>query len=163
MFRSVTLCIYILDYGFWTYIANYWYNIIDSSLSFEEAISTCNIKGGVLYESPDRATNNEVTDMAYAAIGDSLIWLGIINPNEDENFLYASNNQSLLWTNWWNQSSDPRGDCILMSTDTGRWIDVNCTEETQQAICVSNDPVNGDAAIVDGKILLLILDIFSYG
>ena len=129
-------------------------------MTLEEAISNCKIKGGILYESQDRSINNKVKDIAYNLLGDSLVWLGIGKSNADENFYFASNNESLLWENW-NQSSDPRGDCVLMSTDNGKWIDVNCIEETQQAICVSNIPVNGDAAILDGKHLFTITEPLS--
>ena len=105
-------------------------------LNQANAKAYCKSQGGILFEPKSAQVNKNVAKFAKDTIGNwkFWIWLGIHYTNGQ--FVYESDDKSIVWKNW--KSGQPDGDgkenCVALETISYKWADVYCNE-TYNFIC----------------------------
>ena len=88
----------------------------------------CKSQGGILFEPKSAQVNKNVAKFAKDTIGNwkFWIWLGLHYTNGQ--FVYESDDKSIVWNNW--KSTQPIGDgnCVALETINYKWGDVGCNE-----------------------------------
>ena len=103
------------------------YKYIEESLSWAAAVNACKEADSKLALVNNNAANEQVMQFV---TGDTLIWVGI-SDNQEEGVWRYSNNQKVGDFNKWVEGSPDGGEdenCASMSSD-GSWDDKNCTLE----------------------------------
>ena len=101
--------------------------------TYEEALDHCNIDGGKLAEPKSVEANNDIVTLANNSISGSLIgvWIGIDDKSIEGKFTYATDGESVKFTNWNRGQPDNAGgneDCAHLWKGHGfRWNDVGCS------------------------------------
>ena len=133
-FRHVTYsCFFAVPQGKWIQIHDKVYYFSNYKLSFEDAEYSCKDNGGKLFEPKSESINNEVTEMA-GRLGQNHPWLGIHDIFTEDNFVYASKNTSITWTNWDPNEPNDRykiyggEDCVELRLRDMKWNDVVCSK-----------------------------------
>ena len=97
-------------------------------LNQANAKAYCKSQGGILFEPKSAQVNKNVAKFAKDTIGNwkFWIWLGIHYTNGQ--FVYESDDKSIVWNNW--KSTQPNGDgnCVALETINYKWGDVGCNE-----------------------------------
>ena len=97
-------------------------------LNQANAQAYCKSQGGILFEPKSAQVNKNVAKFAKDTFGNwkFWIWLGIHYTNGQ--FVYESDNKSIVWNNW--KSTQPNGDgnCVALETINYKWGDVGCNE-----------------------------------
>ena len=93
--------------------------------------------GGKLFEPKSSQANTEVFKLVKAQGSDVLeYWIGINDISNEGNFVYASDSQSIGWTNWYagepNDSSDANdsdGEDCVHTIWADKWNDGSCNHK----------------------------------
>ena len=91
----------------------------------------CKSQGGILFEPKSAQVNIDIANLAKKTIRQPWIWLGIHESTALKGqFVYESDGQSIVWTNWMNDQPDGDGreNCVALQTiaDSFDWSDVEC-------------------------------------
>ena len=112
----------------WVKILGKEYYVPNEAENEADAQDYCNSQGGILFEPKSAQVNKNVAKFAKDTIGNwkFWIWLGIHYTNGQ--FVYESDNKSIVWNNW--KSTQPNGDgnCVALETINYKWGDVGCNE-----------------------------------
>ena len=86
-------------------------------------------EGGKLFEPRDSAENSEVPNYAFNTARLEVFWFGIEDLSSEGTFVYASNGDSLAFTNWAPNEPDDLGDqnCVRLYTSY-EWDDYFCKD-----------------------------------
>ena len=103
--------------------------------TYEEALDYCNIEGGKLAEPKSAEANNDIVTLAINSISGSFIgvWIGIDDKSQEGYFRYASDNTSIIYTDWDNLQPDNgiMYNCIMLLKWSGaislKWHDAPCS------------------------------------
>ena len=95
-------------------------------LNQANAKAYCKSQGGILFEPKSAQVNKNVAKFAKDAInlGNSWIWLGILYTNGQ--FVYESDDKSIVWKNWISGQPSRNGNCVALETISYKWGDVGC-------------------------------------
>ena len=98
-------------------------------MSWNDAKSFCMNEGGKLFEPRDSAENSEVPNYAFNTARLEVFWFGIEDLSSEGTFVYASNGDSLAFTNWAPNEPDDLGDqnCVRLYTSY-EWDDYFCKD-----------------------------------
>ena len=100
-------------------------------LNQANAKAYCKSQGGILFEPKSAQVNIDIANIAKVIIRQPWIWLGIHESTSSKgNFVYESDGQSIVWTNWMTDQPDGDGreNCVALQTitDSFDWSDVEC-------------------------------------
>ena len=122
--------------------------------TFSNAKTICNEAKGTLFI-PD--TEVEL-DFVRQRIGTEKIWVGVINPSQDNtNWINAETGSAISYTNWKDGEPDEvEQECVYMNQN-GQWHDIKC-DKTFGFVCefAPDAFASNDASIVS------ILEFFLY-
>lgn len=98
-------------------------------MSWNDAKTFCMNEGGKLFEPRDSAENSEVPNYAFNTARLEVFWFGIEDLSSEGTFVYASNGDSLAFTNWAPNEPDDLGDqnCVRLYTSY-EWDDYFCKD-----------------------------------
>ena len=117
----------------WIQVRGSYYHFSQNRLKFSEAEASCKSNNAKLFEPKNAAINNDIAAKAKAKGLKHGPWIGIHDINDENNFVYASNNAiKISWTNWKNgepNNSGGKEDCVQLSTTNGKWNDNNCLKK----------------------------------
>ena len=123
-----------------------YYHFSQNRLKFSEAEAICKSNNAKLFEPKNAAINTDIAAKAKAKGIKHGPWIGIHDINDENNFVYASNNAiKISWTNWKNgepNNSGGKEDCVQLSTTNGKWNDNNCNRQLQFVCKISKKKNN---------------------
>ena len=89
----------------------------------------CKTKGGKLAEPKSAQANEDIVALAKSI--DDTVWIGIDDKSIEGKFTYASDGESVIFTNWNRGQPDNHGgheDCAHLWKGHGfRWNDIGCS------------------------------------
>ena len=122
---------------FWRNLNGKEYFIHEGGLSYEQALDYCHNKGLKLVEPRSAQDNDDIGDIAKSIKTQGYgVWIGIDDKSNERQFTYASDGESVKYTNW--ESGQPGHgrlsnrdeDCVhLWNTKGFRWNDVHCSSK----------------------------------
>ena len=96
--------------------------------TFDGAVEFCNYKGGILYE-PRNTNISEILYKQMETEGIVDFWIGVNDKANEGNFVYASDNSSIAWSDWADDQPNSYGgdqDCVAVINERMGWDDRQC-------------------------------------